>query len=274
MAKWIRTGAILLAAGMVSAAPVAALAQARAPGATITLGAEGRLTGAESRDHATYEAAMRDFQRGGFPRLERHIDRLTRALDGAPDRYPVIERNQDRIIVRATDPDDAMMLSLISSLPAEGEAPRSISVVTQPNVYPMIALVLGSAAVERQDYPKALAVLDKGLALQPNDRFLLSERITALQGMQRWDEALAAADTALASGDLLISTNPALLHRKRGFSLIELGRLDEAQAAYEESLKTDPENAAAQRQLEYIQQLRQGQPRLAPQFVAPGSSAG
>lgn len=269
---WVKAGAMLLAAGMLATAPMA-WAQQAAPGQTITLnlgGGGGSLTRAEAEDLAAYEAAMRDFQRRGFAGLESHRRKLDRALARAPANYPAVERRGELVIVRAMDPGDAMVMSLMASVGAAKES-RETQVVTQANVYPMIALILGSAAVERQDYAGAVAILDRGLALQPNDRFLLTERLAALQGLGRWQEALDAADAALASGDMLISSHPASLLRKRGFSLIELGRLDEAQAAYEESLKTEPDNAAALRELEYIGEQRRGLPRTAPEFIAPAA---
>lgn len=48
------------------------------------------------------------------------------------------------------------------------------------------------------------------------------------------------------------------LQRGRGFALTELGRLDEAEAAYNEALKIDPNDDRAKHELEYIAHLKAG----------------
>ena len=47
-----------------------------------------------------------------------------------------------------------------------------------------------------------------------------------------------------------------LILRGIGFSLTELGDLDGAQRAYEDSLKLEPSSELAKKELRYIQQLR------------------
>jgi tetratricopeptide (TPR) repeat protein len=266
--QWI-VGALAFVA--VSACGLTAQARSLAPQSHVIVGGSA-LSVAEAEDLAVYDGAMAAFQTGGFEALGPWLPKLQRALDRAPASYPAIERIGDRVIVRASDLADALMLSALAATgPAGSNSEGGVEVVTQSNVYPLVALMLGSVAVETQDYRRAIALLDRGLALQPMDRLLLTEKLTAMQGLGQWEEALALADAALASGDLLLSTHLASLHRKRGFSLIELGRLDEAEAAYRESLMTEPDNAAAKQELEYIAGLRRGRPRGAPEFVAPGA---
>lgn len=241
------------------------------PGSQIVLGGGRPLPAAAAEDLAAYHAAMEAFQRRGFAGLNPHLSRLRRAMNRAPTSYPMTEQVGDTWIVRSNDMADGLILAMMATVAAQKSSPDAqVNVSTQPNVYPMIALLLGSAAVERHDYREAITWLDRGLALQPLERLVLTERIAALHGLERWDEALKAADAALASGDVLIVTHPASLLRKRGFSLVELGRLDEAQAAYEESLKTEPDNAAALGELEYIRGLRRGAVPAPSQLVAPG----
>jgi len=267
-------GAIVLAGVLALLLPGAVEAQAPdQPGSEIVLGGGGALPAAEVEALAAHDAAMEAFRRRGFAGLNSHLPKLRRALENAPASYPVIEQVEGRWIVRSDDLADGLMLAMMATAAAQKSSPDAqVSVSTQRNVYPMIALLLGSAAVERRDYREAIRWLDRGLALQPLERHVLTERIAALHGLRQWAEALEAADAALASGDLLIVTHPASLHRKRGFSLIELGRLDEAQAAYEESLKTEPDNAAALGELEYIRGLRGGAAPTPVELVAPGAS--
>lgn len=261
-----------LAAGLV-AGPTAAVAAPQTPpaGANITLGG-GRLTSAETEALAAYDAAMRDFESRGFAGLERNIPKLRQALDGAPQSYPMIERSGDRWIVRADDMSDALMLSTMASVMAgKADPDRQAQVVTQRNVYPLVALILGSVEVERRNYDAAITYLDRGLTMQPGNWMLLNERLAALFGQGRWEDGLKSADDVLASSDLMLVTHAAYFHRRRGFALVELGRLDEALTAYQTSLETDPDNQTALGEMEYIRGLKAGAPATAPLLIAPNA---
>ncbi|WP_312185297.1 tetratricopeptide repeat protein [Brevundimonas vesicularis] len=98
---------------------------------------------------------------------------------------------------------------------------------------------------------------------------LLVEKAAALQGLGRWDDALVLADAALADDDMEMPLHRGPFHRRRGFSLIELGRLDEAKAAYEAALKIDSDDANAKRELEYIAELKGGASPTAPPKISP-----
>lgn len=218
-----------------------------------------RLTPAETEDLATYQAAMKALEGQGYAGLTPSLPALRAALDRAPDTYPVFDLRDDVMIVRSPDLADLLMASAtLTAIKERGEkAPDSV--VQQPNVYPEIALLLGSEAIERGLYQKGIDYLDRGLRLQPNHWVLITEKAAALQGQRRWTDALALVDDALARGDMSIEMNAAPLHRRRGFSLIELGRLTEAKAAYEASLKLEPDSENAKGELEYISKLESGQ---------------
>jgi tetratricopeptide (TPR) repeat protein len=62
----------------------------------------------------------------------------------------------------------------------------------------------------------------------------------ALAEMDRFDEALAAADQALLIGPHVVAA-----HVNRGDALMKLARLEEALASYDEALKLDPEQIDA-----------------------------
>ncbi len=255
----IALGALLLAsAAQAGTTPP----QNGSDGANIVIGG-ARLPRAEGQAQSAYEAAMRAYSRGSYPALRPHLERLRRALDNAPKTYPTIEHaGRGRWIVRADDMGEAILRSAMASQMAEEAEPGVRATVdTGPNVYPAIALLLGSEAVERHAYDEAIAVLDKGLALQPDYLPLSAEKMGAIQGQRRWADALAVGDAALQASGLegfMGSPGVGLVQRRRGFSLVELNRLDEAQAAYEASLKSDPDSEVAKGELEYIAKLRAG----------------
>lgn len=227
--------------------------------------------GAEAEHLQTLVRAREAFQRRGFAGLAGNLRALRQALDQAPDAYPIMEQRGEDWIVRGSDMGDTLILTTAASAAGQAAGKTTMTVVQSPNVYPDIALLLGAEAVERGEYAEAIAVLDRGLKIQPGNWLLINERLAALLGQSRWADALALADETLASSDLLVSLHAAPFHRRRGSSLIELGRLDEASAAFEASLETEPGSATAKNELDYIRQLRAGQPATATTLVAPGA---
>lgn len=263
--------ALVLAAALAVAAPMGATAARAQTG--ITLGATAP-EGAEARHQEEMQAAMEAFQREGYAGLRPHLPRLRAALDAAPKPYPTIEALSDsEWVVRSNDTADALVLSMMASGMAQQQSPdKAVSISARPNVYPMIALILGSEAVERGAMDEAIGYLDQGLALQPGNVTLTAEKMAAMQAKGLMAEALALGDAAAGSGGLLaLSEGMGILHRRRGFSLIELGRLDEARAAFNESLEHDPDNPAALNELRYIDGLEAGQPATPGIAVAPPS---
>lgn len=181
-------------------------------------------------------------------------------MERAPESYGTIEAVSDaEWVVRSDSMGDGLMLSFLASAAAAQENPDGqVAVSIRPNVYPMIALILGSEAVERGAMDEAIGYLDRGLSMQPGNAILTAEKMAAMQAQGRMAEALAVGDAAVEPGGLPLSEGRGPLQRRRGFSLIELGRLDEARAAYEASLEHDPDHPAALHQLQYIDELEAG----------------
>jgi tetratricopeptide (TPR) repeat protein len=87
--------------------------------------------------------------------------------------------------------------------------------------------------------------------------YLTSERGAALLALKQWPDALANYEKGLGISPLPDSAR-ALLLRGRGFSLTELGRLDDAEKSYRDSLIAEPNNARALAELNYIARIRAG----------------
>ncbi|MEN5146213.1 tetratricopeptide repeat protein [Brevundimonas diminuta] len=270
--------ALMLAApGEAAARPTSAASAPEKAQAAVTVNiVGGDLSGRERRDFDLLERAMRDLQARGYAGLDRHLPALRRAMARAPKAYPYLEkRAANDWIVRTLDSAEGVVVAMMLQAGAQAEGASGLTIRQQPNVYPLIALMLGSEAVERRRLDEAIAVLDQGLALQPDDWALIKEKASALQAAGRNEEALAFATDALAMESIRTALNAGPLHRSRGFSLIELNRLPEARTAYEEALKLDSEDRSAKAQLAYIDGLEAGQPPVRPVIVvpAPGSRA-
>jgi tetratricopeptide (TPR) repeat protein len=146
------------------------------------------------------------------------------------------------------------------------------------NPYQLMGFMLGSYYVETGKFKDAVSVLDMALTLSPlpKERLgsvvpnLYSERGVALGQLKRWKEALANYDAGLSIRDME-KHQRALLYRGRGFALVELGRLDEGEAAYKASLKFEPGNGIAQNELKYIASIKGGAKPIKPSVVTPGA---
>jgi tetratricopeptide (TPR) repeat protein len=285
MSSDVRTGRRIgwLAAGVLTAAAMAlnpgasgvALAQtetpAEGPRIIVNLGEEAP-TGEEADAVRVLQRANDAFSQRGFAGLTGSLRGLRRALDRAPETYPRLEPRGEDWIVRAIDMDDTVVLATAAAGMAQEQGKTAVNVYRRDNVYPSIALLLGSEAVERGRYDEAIVYLDRGLKLQPGNWMLTNEKLAAMMGQGRWAESLALAEATLGGDDLLVATHASRFHRRRGSSLIELGRLDEARMAFEASLTTESDNATARNELEYIRQLQAGAARTATVLTASGAN--
>ena len=113
-------------------------------------------------------------------------------------------------------------------------------------------------AADRRNFPAALSLLTAIEAIAPVSAGTLTERGYILNQLGKPEDAMAAYKRALALSRRYRSQqqHQAVALRGVGFALIELHRLDEAEAAFQESLKTDPNSQVAMNELAYIRQVR------------------
>lgn len=77
----------------------------------------------------------------------------------------------------------------------------------------------------------------------------LQERAVELAGANRWDEAIATNRQLLQMGE------DTEAHNRIGKALLELGRFEEAQAEYNETLRLNPSNVIARKSMTRLSQL-------------------
>jgi len=88
---------------------------------------------------------------------------------------------------------------------------------------------MGYICVERQQPHDALRWLDAGIKLEPTQPRLQLEKAKVLSGLGQFAEALRMYEHVLDDPTQLAPSLRALALRGRGFQLIELGNLDEAE---------------------------------------------
>lgn len=130
-----------------------------------------------------------------------------------------------------------------------------------PHAYKSSAFV----HVELKQFDAALADLDKAIKIAPywadahaEAGFILTGAAGSAgakqpgQGLERYRQAVALAEQFPSNAHM----KPLAL-RGVGYSLVELGRLDEAEQAYKQALELEPGNAIARSELDYIREQRE-----------------
>jgi tetratricopeptide (TPR) repeat protein len=208
-----------------------------------------------AKDDALLTTVQGDVRSGGITAVAPHVADVEQALTN-----PQLTYNAGSTVYVLTDGPGETLAALAVLGPK-----KDVNTVAMASPYPLLSLYLGSYYNEVGKPDQALRVLDAGLKLSPITGVqlgktmpaLTAERGAALAGLKRWQDDIDNEDAGLkleGASDKL----RALLDRGRGYALTELGRLDEAEAAYNESLKLEPGNPRALHELQYIAGLRTG----------------
>lgn len=127
--------------------------------------------------------------------------------------------------------------------------------------YSRACYLLAYVAIEERDPQAAFQALQKGLELEPDHPHLWCEMGHLLQLLRRHEDALQYFQRAESVRPWASPQQKGRALRGQGINLIDLGRLDEAEAALKRSLEVEPEHQNALHELGYIAHLReQGAP--------------
>ncbi len=211
-------------------------------------------------------AAQTDMNSSGILGMRDHVDEMEQALAGAKDAILATRPATGDIYV-LTDGTADTLAGMAEAAIAARQTGSTQNAIAVNNPYPMIALYLGSYYDEVGKPDEAVRVLDAGLAIYDMDGYipplgehkpwLMLERSAAANSLKHFDETLDITAKGLAMTDLPDDVR-AHFYRNRGFALTELGRLDDSEDAYRESLKLAPGNSTAENELAYIAKLKAG----------------
>lgn len=124
--------------------------------------------------------------------------------------------------------------------------------------YPRAAYYLGFLEVQQGRMEEAIEALEIGQALDPGHPLFHLEKAQVYMRTGRPAEAVAEFDAVLSHDDPVSRLRWSLAWRQKGVTLIDLNRLDEAEASLRKSLELEPGNRIATQELEYIASLRSG----------------
>lgn len=223
-------------------------------------------SGQVHKAQALLQAVEKDLLTGGLQALQPRVGEIERTLEAVKD--TPIEVSGDTITV----PVDGQMEILFAITAARKFHPNKQAAIVD-NPYPRLALYLASYYNEVHRPKDAIRILTVSprLFAAPDLRAgstlpdLMSELAIAHADLKDFTKSLAIYDDALTI-ETMPDSNRARLHRGRGFALIELGLLDEAEAAYRKSLELAPGNKVALNELNYIASLRKGRTK-APTMI-------
>ncbi len=212
-------------------------------------------------DQKVVDAAQAAVHARGVTALKDFVSALRAVLDHAPHPYHEIEERPGVIYFRTNDSAKAQRFTLMRAAAAT-MGRKSLSIVNLADPYPEAAFLMGSYDNETSQFAAAMVVLDEGLALEPDYANLISEKAATVSMLNRHEESLAIYAKGLATIDpLTVDWVKARFLRGEGFQLTELGRYDEAEKVYRESLKLEPGHGGALHELAYIAQVRAGAAR-------------
>jgi tetratricopeptide (TPR) repeat protein len=127
-----------------------------------------------------------------------------------------------------------------------------------PN-YASVYYYLAYIEVERKNYDSALTYLELAKAIEPDHPSIYTERGYILAGQKKFSEAYESYKKAEVSSPCMSSHARAVILRGKGYVLIDLGRLDEAEGMFKSSLEIEPDNKIAKNELRYIEDIRKRQ---------------
>lgn len=209
------------------------------------------LTDIESADVDKVDAALQSITSG---RLDEAETLLLGVIANTPSDYANTEETGDVISIKFWD--ETTFIHYVTWEKHHGRANKTIKWLS--NAYPRAYFHMGFLCVKHQQFDKAINYLEKGQALEPTNPKFSFEKAKALASLGRKEEALALYAHITEISAYVSAHDLAIALRGRGFVLIEMGDLDNAELAFQSSLKIEPDNEVALNELSYINHLRQG----------------
>ncbi len=204
----------------------------------------------EAADARKVDQAIATLRQGDLQTAERL---LREVVANTPPDYVNAFEQDGALVVKFWDQEE-----FIYHVLRQKERGQERDVIWRENAYPRAHYYMGFLEVERGRPEQALQWMDAGQKLEPQQPHFRLEKGKALSSLGDFQGALALYSETLAMGDAISPLDRAAALRGQGFQLIELNRLDEAEACFLNSLELDPTSEVALGELGYIAHLRGG----------------
>ena len=219
----------------------------------------------EQRDAEQVDVGLKFLADGHLAEAERLIwDVASRA----PATYELVQVNGTQLDIKFWDLSD--FLHYVMWQQKHG-IERGITWI--PSAYPRALYYMGFLRVKQERYYEAIPFLDRGEALEPTNPNFRLERAQAICRIGKYQDAIPLYQQFRELGPHTSAKHLGLALRGEGFALIELARLDEAEACFRRSQEFDPESPVAANELGYIQELRRGRRRATTEIVQTMNNA-
>jgi len=118
----------------------------------------------------------------------------------------------------------------------------------------------GNTEYANRNFAEAVKLYSKAIDLDPSNAVYYSNRAAAYGGMNNWNKSLEDGEKCVK-----LKKDWAKGYFRKGNALIELGRLDEGVAAFQEGLKQEPSNEELKKRLVEAEELvRKSKPKVNP----------
>jgi tetratricopeptide (TPR) repeat protein len=212
----------------------------------------------EQADLALATKAFGVMQTHDMAKIDALMPDVRAALNRAPDVAAQPELCDGKVVIYTEDTADFL---IVSAMVTGGKVKGATSAEMRYAMpYGSLGFIVGWIEYEHQDFNNALKDYAKGLRNEPDNSTLESEYASTLINLGRINDALQSVDGFMAARPALKGPDKGKLLRKRGYVLVELGRWDEGEAAYRQSLVEDPGNSTALGELDYIAKSRPKKP--------------
>jgi tetratricopeptide (TPR) repeat protein len=180
------------------------------------------------------------------------------AIDGIDKviaHFEALRKEKTDLVYCARSPAESLVYLLQA---AKDKTPTSVYGPAWCDAY----FLRGYALIELGRNAEARAALERAVQLAPREAHYRSELAELYAREKNWNAALAAFDASAKVAEESVDKerkNAELGRalRGKGFVLVELGRLDEAEAMYRQCLALDPADKKAMNELRYVEQRRQ-----------------
>jgi tetratricopeptide (TPR) repeat protein len=182
------------------------------------------------------------------------ISNLVDVIKNTPANYSNFEEDEESIAIKFWDQD--AFTHYVNWHKNHGTANKIIRWIG--NAYPRAHYYFGFICGKIGRYEQAIMFLDKGKLLEPTNPKFVLEKAFALMPSKRYREVLDLYNLITDVSPFVSACDIAIARRGQGFALIEMMDLDNAEAAFNMSLKFEPGSEIALNELRYIDRLRRG----------------